>query len=84
MIYDPADTDELTIEYEGHNPWKAKKLVIGERAAQRPKLPEHLTKEKADSSRLLRAAKKKNEQRVEQYIPAVSYRRVSKGGDYHV
>jgi putative transposase len=84
VIYDPADTGELTIEYEGHNPWKAKKLVIGERAAQRPKLPEHLTKEKADSSRLLRAAKKKNEQRVEQYIPAVSYRRVSKGGDYHV
>lgn len=84
VIYDPADTDELTIEYEGHNPWKAKKLVIGERAAQRPKLPEHLTKERADSSRLLRAAKKKNEQRAEQYIPAVSYRRVSKGGDHHV
>ncbi len=84
VVYDPAYTDELTIEYEGHSPWKAKKLVIGERAGQRPKLPEHLSTEKAESSRLLRAAKKKNEQRKEQYIPAVSYRNVSKGGDQHV
>ena len=84
VVYDPADTDELTIEYEGHSPWKAKKLVIGERAGQRPKLPEHLSTEKAESSRLLRAAKKKNEQRKKQYIPAVSYRNVSKGGDQHV
>jgi transposase InsO family protein len=84
VIYDPADTDELTIEYEGHNPWKVKKLVIGERAGQRPKLPEHLTKEKTESSRLLRAAKKKNEERKERYIPAVSYRNVPKGGDHNV
>ncbi len=84
VIFDPADTDELTIEYDGHNPWKARKLIIGERAGQRPKLPEHLFPEIAESSRLLRAAKKKNDQRVEQYTPAVSYRNVSKGGDQNV
>ncbi|NHC21547.1 Mu transposase C-terminal domain-containing protein, partial [Bacillus sp. MM2020_4] len=30
VVYDPTDLEELTIEYEGHSPWKAKKLVIGE------------------------------------------------------
>jgi hypothetical protein len=29
IIYDPSDLEELTIEYEGYTPWKAKKLVIG-------------------------------------------------------
>jgi len=84
VIFDPADTDELTIEHEGHSPWKARKLVIGERSGPRPKLPEHLLAEKAESSRLLRAAKKKNDQRIEQYTPAVSYRNVSKDGDQNV
>jgi hypothetical protein len=27
VIYDPADTEELTIEYEGYAPWKAKQLA---------------------------------------------------------
>jgi putative transposase len=58
--------------------------VIGERAGRRPGLPEHLTTEKAEASRLLRAAKKKNEQRIEQYMPAVSYRNVAKGGEQNV
>ena len=51
VIFDPADISELTIEYEGHQPFKAKELVIGERSAPRPKLPEHLQKAPADSSR---------------------------------
>ena len=42
VIYDPAYTDELTIEYEGH------------------------------------------EQRIEQYMPTVSYRNVAKGGEQNV
>jgi putative transposase len=35
VVYDPADISELTIEYEGHQPWRAKELVIGERAGKR-------------------------------------------------
>lgn len=38
VVYDPSDLEELTIEYEGYAPWKAKKLVIGERAGKRPSL----------------------------------------------
>ncbi len=56
VIYDPADITELTIEYDGHAPWKARKLVIGERAGMRPLLPNHLQPKPAESSRLLAAA----------------------------
>jgi len=84
VIYDPADVSELTIEYEGHQPFKARQLVIGERAGQRPPLPEHLQKEPADSSRLLQAAAKKNQERKETQSPAVSYRSVRKGGEGRV
>jgi putative transposase len=84
VIYDPADISELTIEYEGHKPFKAKEMVIGERSAPRPKLPEHLQKAPADSSRLLTAAARKNQERKETQIPAVSYRKVRKEGESHV
>jgi transposase InsO family protein len=29
VVYDPADISQLTIEYQGHPPWTAKRLVIG-------------------------------------------------------
>ena len=78
VVYDPADITELTIEYEGHKPFKVRELVIGARAGQRPKLPEYKQIEFTDFSRLLSAAKKKNQQRKEQQIQAVSYRNVKK------
>lgn len=80
VIYDPADISELTIEYEGHNPFKAKELIIGEKSAPRPKLPEHLQPAPADSSRLLNAAARKNKERREFQTPAISYRKVTKEG----
>jgi hypothetical protein len=81
VIYDTADITELTIEYEGHPPWKTRELVIGERVDQRPKLPEHLGIKPAESSRLLAAALEKNQQRIEQQATAVSYRNVRKAGN---
>ncbi|MDQ1000346.1 putative transposase [Neobacillus niacini] len=78
VVYDPADLEELTIEYEGHSPWKAKKLVIGEKAGKRPTLPSHLQAHKADSSRLLKAAEQKHEDRKVAQAPAVSFRAVWK------
>ncbi len=84
VVYDPADTSELMIEYPGHTPWRVKRLVIGERTGKRPGLPEHLTPQTAESSRLLAAAATKNEQRLKESIPAVSYRTVRKGDKSHV
>ena len=81
VVYDPADISEVTIEHEGTAPFKAKPLVIGERAGQRPKLPEHLNTVPAESSRLLNAALEKNKQRIQQQTPVVSYRTVRKAGD---
>ena len=81
VIYDPADTSEITIEYQGHAPWKVKQLIIGERAGKRPALPEHLTPQEADSSRLLAAAAGKNQERRQAELPAISYRSIRKGDE---
>ena len=84
VVYDPADISQLTIEYQGHPPWTAKRLVIGEKSGPRPKLPPHMQKQPAEASRLLAAAKKQNEQRKALQMPAVSYRTVKKDGEDHV
>jgi len=84
VVYDPADTNELTVEYPGHAPWRVQQLIIGERTGKRPKLPEHLIPQPTDSSRLLRAATQKNQQRRDQQAPAVSYRTVRLGDDRRV
>ncbi|CAM3355857.1 DDE-type integrase/transposase/recombinase [Marinicrinis lubricantis] len=78
VVYDPADITELTIEYEGHEPWKVKELVIGERAGKRPPLPDHLQPVPADSSRLLSAAEVQSHGRRSEQAPAVSYRKKGK------
>lgn len=84
VIYDPADTSELTIEYPGHAPWQVRELVIGERTGPRPKMPEHLTLRKAESSRLLQGAAKQHGERKTRQLPAVSYRNVGKAGEQDV
>ena len=80
----PADISELTIEYEGHSPWKVRELLIGERAGQRPKLPEFMQQKPADSSRLLSAAQEKNQKRKENQTHAISYRAAHKKESGHV
>lgn len=84
VVYDPADTSQLTIEYDGHTPWTAKLLVIGEKTGSRPKLPQHMQKQPATSSRLLAAAEAQNKERKAIQLPAVSYRTVRKVGEDHV
>lgn len=82
VIYDPADISILTIEYEGQEAIQAHSLVIGEKSGPRPKLPEHLQPEPADSSRLLKAAAKKNQERQDVQPPAISYRSVRREGSH--
>ncbi len=84
VIYDPAEISELTIEYEGHAPWKVHELVIGERVGKRPALPEHMQPQSADSSRLLGAAEQRNHQRRARQAPALSFRAVHKEGSNDV
>ncbi len=84
VIYDPANISEITIEYEGCDPWKAHELVIGRRCGKRPGLPERLGIQPADSSRLLSAAASKNKERQIRQTPAISFRSVGKEGGRHV
>ena len=48
VVYDPADITEVTIEHEGHPSWKARELVISQRAGKRPALPEFMQTERTD------------------------------------
>jgi hypothetical protein len=80
VVYDPADIEELTIEYDGYAPWKVKQLVIGDRVGRRPKLPASMQPLPAESSRLLDAAMQKNLEREQRIAPAISYRTVYKEG----
>jgi transposase InsO family protein len=84
VIYDPSDITELTIEYDGYQPWKVHELKIGERAGKRPTMPEHLGKKQVEHSRLLDAAEDQYESRMIQRKPAVSYRNVGKGDAHDV
>lgn len=84
VIYDPADTNQLTVEYEGHPSWTAKRLVIGERTGPRPTIPPHMLPQPAEASRLLTAAAKQQEQRKKEQTPAISYRTVKKDGEGRV
>lgn len=84
VVYDPANIDDLTIEYEGHAPWKVHELVIGEHVGKRPTMPKYLQPQAADSSRLLGAAEQKNRQRREIQAPALSFRAVHEEGSNDV
>ena len=78
VVYDPSDLEELTIEYEGCSPWKVRKLAIGERAGKRPTLPPHLQVQKSDSSRLLKAAEQKHQERQIEQASVIAFRAVWK------
>lgn len=84
VVYDPSDITELTIESEGHKPWKARQLTIGERAGQRPKMPDTVQSLSVESSRLLIAATEKNRQRKAEQPPAIAFRAVRKESEGHV
>lgn len=83
VVYDPSDTFEVTIEYPGAKPFKAKKLTIGERVGTKPVVPEHLTILKPIESRLLNGAQRKNELRKDkERSTAISFRSITTvGGD---
>ena len=85
IIFDPQNTDELTVEYQEDTPFVVKKLTIGERVSERPKIPEFMTLVKPTKSRLLDAAEKKNSIRKDkQNTTVISFRDMRKSGEDHV
>jgi hypothetical protein len=82
VIYERSDTEYLWIEHENFPRTTAKPLEIGERAGQRPPLPQMLEKEDVTKSRLLEAAEKKNRTREKQLKNVISF--CSIGGNTNV
>ena len=72
VVYDPMDTDTLTIEAKGDHPFPVQKLHIGEHVAPRPEKIEAATIP-TDHSRLLDAAEKKFEERRREQQFGISY-----------
>lgn len=84
VVYDKADVSQVTIEVEGHEPWSAHPLVIGEKTGPRPSLPEHMGTRPTESSRLLEAAEKQHAQRQKKQERAISYTAQWEGGEEDV
>ncbi|SFO17791.1 integrase core domain-containing protein, partial [Proteiniclasticum ruminis] len=85
VIFDPNNTETLTVEYQDDPPLIATKLLIGEKVSERPPLPEYLTAIKPSESRLLEAAKRENDKRKEKTsATAISFRNMRNGGGGNV
>ena len=85
IIYDPSNTEVITVEYQEDTPITARKLSIGEKVGEKPVLPEYLTAIKPTASRLLDAAERENEKRKEKNnATAISFRHMRNGGGSNV
>ena len=71
VVFDPANTETLTIEAEGEMPFVARKVQVGEHVRPRPERPE--ADVKADHSRLLSAVTKKYKANTVERRRAISY-----------
>jgi len=72
VVYDPANTEMLTIECSGELPFQVHKAVVGPHVAQRPKRIEFEPVE-VDHSRLLSAAEKARNKKEIQRKRVISY-----------
>lgn len=71
VVYDPANTETLTIEVEGEMPFVARKVQVGEHVRPRPERPQPDVK--ADHSRLLSAVTEKYKANTVERRRAISY-----------
>jgi len=83
IVYDPADTQILTVEYKptGYS-GQAHIIAVGPYAGKRPKLPETMLPELAKTSRLLDAKEKKYQQNQNAVRRAIRYSDI--GGESNV
>lgn len=84
VVYDPADISSVTIECEGFPACSAKPLIVTGHAARKPELPESYEKKEPESSRMLDAAAKRNEERQAIRRTAISFTGMNAGGGDNV
>ena len=71
VVYDPANTETLTIEFQGETPFVVCKVQIGEHVLSRPKQPHPSAK--SENSRLLAAVTQKYKANTVERRRAISY-----------
>lgn len=71
VVYDPANTQILTIEVQGEEPFTVREVQIGEHVRPRPTRPDSTAK--VDHSRLLAAVSKKYQANTVERRRAISY-----------
>jgi len=87
VVYDPADISVLTVEDKHFNTsFRIRELVVGEHTGPRPKLPDFMTPEPPETSRLLDEKQKRYNKRRLSATRAISYTQINKsgGGDGNV
>jgi len=87
VVFDPADIGVLTVEDKHFNTsFRIKPLAIGEHSGPRPKLPDFMTTEQPETSRLLDEKKKRYDSRQLSAKRAISYSQINKnqGGGENV
>ena len=77
VVFDPADISKVTVECEGIGTCSAVPLVVKRNVGAKPQLPEHLEVVPPRNSRLLRAAKKVNEERQKVKKTAISFKNIT-------
>jgi len=81
IAYDPAHTQELTVSYNGIEPFRAKPLVIGEWASRKADKPVALLSSDPEYSRFLAGLEQKAQKSGQAAADAISFSSYRKDGD---
>lgn len=84
IIYDPLNTEEIEVRYQGITPIKAKRVRIGSFADKKPPVPIGMTDQIPETSRLLDALEKKYKEDHKLLADAISFAEYGKGADANV
>ena len=84
ISYDPMAPDTLTIRYPGMEPFAAAPLQIGSYCSQEQAIPASMLPVQPETSRLLDALEKRNQESKERLADAISYASLRKEEQSHV
>lgn len=84
ISYDPADTEVLTIHYEGMQPFQIKKCRIGAFCSKKAELPASMQPVEPETSRFLDVLEKKHVESARRRADAISYGAYLEEGEEHV
>ena len=81
ISYDPAAPEQITVSYQGMEPFTAAPLKIGSYCDKRPALPASMQEQTPTTSRFLDALEKRHEQNRRQMADAISFAAYRKEAD---